>query len=223
MRNVRTFGLALLAAAVIPVAADAQTSSRARIFDDSWFWGVKGGSTTFTTGESGTTRVNAPTIGAEWLITRTRAALYVSVEQAFFDNRAGVFDPTTAGSVRPVSISDLRRYHAGLLAFPVQYGSLRPYAGLGLAINVIQNAQPEGTFNSPETQEAVFTSVHDQSSRMSVVYTAGLQAQVQRVSLFAQASTMPTRRNFLINGGANTFMFEAGVRYNLAGAIERLQ
>ena len=48
-------------------------------------------------------------------------------------------------------------------------------------------------------------------------------AQVQRASLFAQVATMPTRNNFLINGAANTFMLEAGVRFNLLKAIDRLQ
>jgi hypothetical protein len=34
---------------------------------------------------------------------------------------------------------------------------------------------------------------------------------------------MPTRRNFLINGASNTFVIEAGVRFNLIGAVESLK
>lgn len=228
MRIVRTFGLVLFAATALPMLAGAQatslpTSKSARVFDDSWFWGVKGGSTMFTTGEAGTSKVTAPTVGFEWLITRSRVALNVSVEQAFFDNTASVFDATSTGSVRRVSISDLRRYNASIFFFPVQYGALRPYAGLGLALNVIQSAQPQGTFSSSEAQSSVFTAVERQSSRTSPVLTVGAQAQVMRASLFAQVATMPTRNNFLINGGANTFMLEAGIRYNLLSAIDRLQ
>ncbi len=224
MRIVRTFRLALALAAVVPALATAQSASNARLgFDDSWFWGIRGGSTMFTTGANGETKVSAPTVGAEWLITRSRVAAYVAVEQAFFDNTAAVFDASAAGSLRPVDISDLRSYNAGIYLFPVRYGNLRPYAGIGLAINVIQNAEPRGTYTSEESQLAVFESVDEQSSRVSAVLTAGAQYQVGRASIFGQVASMPTRRNFLINGAANTFVLQGGVRFNLLGAIEKVQ
>ncbi|MEO6446414.1 MAG: hypothetical protein ABIZ91_06960 [Gemmatimonadaceae bacterium] len=228
MRIVRTFGLVLFAAVALPSVGRAQAMSHAapkaaRNFDDSWFWGVKGGSTMFTTGDNGSAKVSAPTVGAEWLITRTRVALNLSIEQAFFDRNAVVFDNTAPGSARSVSISDLRRYNASLFVFPVRYGSLRPYAGLGLALNVIQSAEPQGTYSSSQAQQNVFNTVNEQSSRTSPVFTVGAQAEVYRASVFAQVATMPTRNNFLINGAANTFMLEAGVRFNLLSAIERLQ
>ncbi|MEP7382389.1 MAG: hypothetical protein ABI910_11915 [Gemmatimonadota bacterium] len=225
MRIVRTFRLAVTAAAIIPALVGAQAPTKAaRLFDDSWFWGVKGGTTMFTSGVDGSSKVNAPTVGGEWLITRTHAALYVSVEQAFFDNTAGVFDATAPGSVRSVYISDLRRYSASIFFFPLQYGNIRPYGGFGLAINVIQNADPQGTYTSTDSQQAVLTAVDDQSSRAAAIFTLGAQAQVQpRIAVFAQAATMPTRKNFLINGAANTFVFEAGLRFNVASAIETLK
>lgn len=219
MRSVRKLALAL-AASVIPslVTLHAQAP---RPFEDSWFWGLKGGVTSFSTGADGAGRVSAPTIGGEWLITRTRVAMYVSIDQSFFDKTANVFDPSATGSLRPVSISDMRRYNVGLFAFPLRFGTLRPYAGLGLAIHVIQNAQPTGTFDTPERQDSVFQRVSDQSSRASVVLTGGVQGQFGRTSLFLQGSSMPTRNNFLISGSANTFTLEGGVRLNLLGAIEK--
>lgn len=225
MRIVRTFRLALTAAAFVPALVGAQgTSNAPRSFQDSWFWGAKGGSTMFTTGTDGAAKVTAPTVGAEWLITRTHAALYVSVEQAFFDNTAGVFDASAPGSLRAVNINDLRRYGAGVFIFPVTYGNLRPYAGLGLSLNVIQNADPLGTFTSADAQQNVFRAVDNQSSKVAAVFTLGAQAQLQpRLSVFAQAATMPTRRNFLINGAANTFVLEAGLRFNLIRAIDPLK
>ena len=129
----------------------------------------------------------------------------------------------SAGSARAVNISDLRSYNAGMYFYPLRYGNLRPYAGLGLSINVIQNADPQGSYTSESAQETVFTSVDEQSSRVSAKFTLGAQYQLQRVSVFAQAATLPTRRNFLINGAANTFVLEAGLRFNLLGAIEKLQ
>ncbi|MEO7962444.1 MAG: hypothetical protein ABIT38_00885 [Gemmatimonadaceae bacterium] len=222
MRIVRTFGLALIAAAIIPAVVSAQNAKPAqRDFNDSWYWGLKGGSTMFTAGADGNTKVNAPTFGAEWLITRTTMALNISVDQSFFDDKSGVYDPTVAGSIRPVSISDMRRYQASVLFFPKRFGSLRPYAGIGFALNVIQNANPEGTYLSAESQTAILKSVNDQSSRASAAFTVGAQLQVQRAAIFAQGVTMPTRNNFLLNGSANTFMIEAGIRYNLVAAIEK--
>ncbi|GMV08853.1 MAG TPA: hypothetical protein PKC83_03850 [Gemmatimonadaceae bacterium] len=223
MRIARTFRLALAAATVIPTMAIAQASNAPRTFNDSWFWGIKGGSTMFTTGADGNSKVTAPSVGGEWLITRTHIGLYLSMDQSFFDETAGVFDASSVGSVRPVSISDLRRYSAAVYFFPFKTTTVRPYAGLGLAINVIQNAEPQGTYGSVEAQDSVFAAVDEQSSRVSSVFTLGAQAQiVDRVSFFAQASTMPTRRNFLINGAANTYVLEAGLRFNLLGAIDKL-
>lgn len=222
MRIVRTFGLALIAAAILPVASSAQSAAQGpRDFNDSWFWGIRGGSTMFNAGADGSSKVYAPSVGAEWLITRSRVALNLSVEQSFFDDQAGIFDPSVAGSVRPVSISDMRTYQASVFFFPKQYGSLRPYAGLGLALNVIQSAEPMGTYASSESQVAVLSSIEEQTSRASAIFTLGTQWQVQRSALFLQATTMPTRRNFLLSGAANTFQLQAGVRYNLVGAIEK--
>ncbi len=219
MRMVRTFGLAFVAA-LLPVVSSAQSAKTSRTdFNDSWYWGLKGGSTMFTAGENGSTKISAPTFGAEWLITRTSIALNLSVEQSFFDNTSGVFDPSVAGSVRPVSIKDMRRYQASMFFIPKAFGSVRPYAGVGYALNVIQNANPEGTYLSAASQSAILKSVNEQSSRASVAFTVGAQMQVQRAAIFAQGVTMPTRNNFLLNGASNTFLIEAGVRYNLVGAI----
>jgi hypothetical protein len=145
------------------------------------------------------------------MITRTKVAMYVSVEQSFFDTQGGVFDATSSGSTRIVDIKDSRRYNLQLFAFPKQFGSFRPYAGLGFAILMVRDANPEGTFASPESQDTVFARVDDQSSRTSPVFTLGGQYDISRFALFAQASTMATRNRFLINGKANTYpAIEAG-------------
>jgi hypothetical protein len=221
MRIVRTVVLAVLATAAVPALALAQSASG---FDNGWFWGAKGGIMQFDaidTRNGGFKTVNATTVGGEWLITRTRAGLYLSVEHAFFDEVAAVFDPSAAGASRAVNISDMRRYHMGMLAFPVNWGGARPYLGVGYAINVIQNASPQGTFTSQGAMDSVFTRVDRQSTRSSFVVTAGVQAQMGRWGLFAQAATMPTRDNFLISGSSNTFMFEGGLRFRISNAIEK--
>jgi hypothetical protein len=220
MRIVRKLGYTLLVA-IVPTVVSAQAAQPRTSFEDSWYWGAKGGVASFDPNGSG--RVTAPSFGAEWLITKSRAALYVSVDQAMFDETAGVYDPTVPGSVRPVSISDLRRYGAGLYAFPVAYNNIRPYLGIGVSINVIQDADPRGTFVSSPSQDSVFNSVHELTSKVSAVVTGGAQVNFGRIALFGQASAMPTRNNFLFSGASHTLILEAGLRYNLARAIEQLK
>ncbi len=220
MRIARSFAFALSVLAV-PALAGAQQSANARTeFDNSWFWGVKGGVSSFD--PNGLGRVSATSVGGEWMITRGRGALYLSVDQSFFDDVAGVYDPTYQGSVRPVSVSDWRRYGMGLFAFPFK-GNFKPYAGIGLTVNVIQNANPQGTFTSSTSQEQVFGAVEEMTSRVSTTFTGGLQLHVGRAALFGQAVAMPTRNNFLIAGSSHTFVFEGGIRFNLASAIEPLR
>jgi hypothetical protein len=221
MRIARQFALSLLAVATPMVVVAQQSVSTRTQFENSWYWGAKGGVSSFDPNGSG--RISAASVGAEWLITRSRAALYVSVDQSFFEDVAGVYDPTVQGSVRPVDVSDWRRYAVGLLAFPVTWGNLKPYAGLGLSINVIQNADPQGTFATTASQTKVFDDVSEQTSRVSATMTAGLQIQVGRAALFGQASAMPTRNNFLISGSSHTFVLEGGLRFNLASAVEVLR
>lgn len=221
MRIVRTVARVVAGAAFIPALVLAQKPAD-RTFNDSWFWGVKGGATMFTVA-NGAAQKTAPSVGAEWLITRTRIALNISIEQSFFDDQAGVYDPTVSGSFRPVDISDWRRYQASVFFFPGAVSNLRPYAGMGLAINVIQNAAPEGQFTSQDAQDNVFQQVSDFSSRASAVFTGGAQYAVGRASLFGQVNAMPTRSHFLISGSGYTFMFEGGIRYNIGSAIEKLK
>ena len=189
-----------------------------RSFEDSWYWGAKGGAVRFGTSTDG--RVTAPLAGGEWLITRSHSALLVSAEQAFFDRTSVVADPYTDDGTHVVSIKDARRYSAAALAAPASYGRFRPYLGLGLALQVIRDATPTGDFAT----QAQYTFVQDRvdagQSSVSAFLLAGAQAQVGRFALFAQASTASAQRRSLWNmGGAS--QIEGGIRYNLSSAFER--
>ena len=222
MRTIRTLTAGLACAALLPAMAAAQQAAvpqKARSFTESWYWGAKGGVSLFGAAAED---ISAPTFGGEWMITRTRIAMYVSIEQSFFDTQGGVFDPTSPGSTRIVDIKDSRRYNLQLFAFPKAFGALRPYAGLGYALLMIRDANPQGTFSSAGAEDSVLTSVNDQSSRTVPVFTLGSQLDFSRAALFVQASTMATRNRFLINGKSNTYLLEAGLRYNLTDAIEKL-
>jgi hypothetical protein len=212
----RVFVAGLLCAALVPATGSAQ---RVREFEDSWFWGVKGGVSSFspTLGDSET----AATFGAEWLITRTHGALYVSVDQANIEATSAVFDPTADGSVRPVAVDKLRRVGFAALAFPKRFGRFRPYAGLGLSIDLIGDAVPLVTGDESSVDDAVYQRIDDRKSQAALLGMGGVQVQVGPAAVFGQASFIPANKKFLLDDSMS--FFEFGVRYNFGGAREGIK
>jgi hypothetical protein len=199
--------------ALTPAVSAAQSN---RLFENAWFWGAKAGLMNFSTGIENKT---APLVGAEWLITRNRAGLYLSAEQAFFNATGYVVD----GNGQPVDVAlkDSRRYTAALLAFPVNWGSLRPYGGVGLALNLIQHATVnQAQITDPDQEDVIATAVHEERDRVAFLIMGGLQAQYRRFSVFGQATYMPARANFFFSG-RSTYILEAGIRYNVGSSIDK--
>jgi hypothetical protein len=200
--------------ALTPVVSAAQSN---RLFENAWFWGAKAGLMSFSTGNN--TSTTAPLIGAEWLITRNKAGLYLSAEQAFFTTTGYVFDGN--GQQYNVALKDSRRYTAALLAFPVNWGTLRPYGGAGLSLNLIQHATvDQSQITDPDQADVVANAVHEERDRVAFILMGGLQAQYRRFSVFGQATYMPARANFFFSG-RSTYIFEAGIRYNVGSAIDK--
>ncbi len=220
MRMVRT-AAALAGMMLVPSVAFAQANGSAGTTRDSWYWGINGGAMMFSAGYDQDVKVTAPSVGGEWFITRQRFALRLSVQQAFFDKQTSVYDPTVTGAARPVDVKDWRRYAVEVYAMPSGDNFLTPYAGMGVALNVIQNASPVGSFVSEASLDEVFTTVNEYSTRASLVVAAGAQAAFGRSALFVQANAMPTRNAFLLNRSAYTIGLEAGVRYSFGSAIEK--
>ncbi|HEX9564305.1 MAG TPA: hypothetical protein VF981_10060 [Gemmatimonadaceae bacterium] len=211
---------ALAGLTLVPSLAFAQGNGSSNSIRDSWFWGINGGAMLFNAGYDEEVMVTAPSVGGEWFITRTQIALRLAVQQAFFDKQAAVYDPTVGGA-RPVNVKDWRRYSAEIFFLPSGDRSLTPYLGLGLALNVLQNAAPVGSFVSEESLEEVFALVDDYSSRASLIFAAGAQYTLGRSALFVQASAMPTRQAFLLSRSQYTIGLEAGIRYNVGSAIDK--
>jgi len=152
MRTTRWFIAGLFCSASLSAAASAQQS---RYFDDSWFWGVKSGVATFSPTLGG--NETAATFGGEWLITRSRGGLYISADQANVSTVSAVVDANTSDGVRPVTVNKLRRIGFAALAFPVRIGRLRPYAGLGLSVDVVGSAVPQLGAKENGVDDAVST------------------------------------------------------------------
>ncbi|HLV27002.1 MAG TPA: hypothetical protein VKZ41_11895 [Gemmatimonadales bacterium] len=213
----KSFGFALAitaiaASAALPSQASAQEAEGG--FANSWFWGVRAGAMSVQTNVQDEF---APMGGLEWLITRERVGLHIAVGQAFFNDIAVVV-PDALGMASEVRIQDYREASASLLAFPVQWGGLRPYAGIGLALNLVRRATPIG---APDAETIEF--IESSRSTISAKITLGAQAQYQNVAIFGEGSVLPTKREFLLNGEEAVFMINAGVRFNLGSAIEQFR
>jgi hypothetical protein len=222
MRMVRTIAATFAGMMLVPAVAFAQANGSAAPSRDAWYWGINGGAMMFDAGFDQAQSVTAPSVGAEWFIMRQRFALRVTIQQAFFEKQAAVFDTTVTSGARPVDVKDWRRYAVEVYATPSGNGTLIPYAGGGIALNVLQNATPVGSFTSAESLEEVHDDVDAFSTRASLVWTVGAQLSLGSAAIFGQASAMPTRNNFLLNRSQYTIMFEGGIRYSFGSAIERL-
>jgi hypothetical protein len=222
MRLVRTVAATFAGMMLVPAVAFAQaTNNSAAPVRDAWYWGINGGAMLFNAGYDSEQSVAAPTVGGEWFIMRQRFALRVSIQQAFFDEQTAIYDPTVSSASRPVDVKNWRRYAVEVYAMPQGDRFIVPYAGAGVALNVLQSATPVGSFVSQESLEEVFLTVDDFSSRASLVGSAGAQFNFGRSALFLQASAMPTRNSFLLNRSSYTAVLEGGVRYSFGSAIEK--
>ena len=204
------------------VAGSVASAQQPRLFRDSWFWGAKVGLTTISTKPTSGTTSNsvAPSIGGEWLITRTQGALYLAYDQALFSATTYVPDVSAPALERQVRVKDLRRVTIALLAFPKQFGSLRPYAGAGLGINIVGSATPQGTFSSSGARTQVFSDVNARKSGASPEIIGGIHADYHRASVFGQATLITFTDRFLLNG-TSPLAIDFGLRFNLAPAKER--
>lgn len=205
MRSIRRLmqGAALLA--LCPTIGAAQEG---RLFTDSWFWGAKAGNMTFWT--KNVRHGQAPLFGGEWLITRTHGGLYLSLDQAFFKEPSSIDLGT--GTLYQVNMKDMRRFTVAGMVFPTRRNLLRPYAGVGLALNFIQQA----TAVDPSKQ----TYADEQKTRAAPIILAGLQFQLKRFSVFGQGSYMPAQDGFLLNNN-ETYFLEGGIRWNMGSSIDQ--
>lgn len=207
-----------LTLAALGALSAADAGAQKRTFQDSWFWGVKGSGMLYST-----RRVSnsvAPGVGAEWLITRTRAALNITASQYFFSDLSSIDDPTNPAVGRTIQIENMRNVGASILAFPRSFGFLRPYAGVGLNFNLISNTTAQGAFASPAQRDSIRSQLQAARTGVIPLLTAGGMTQLRGLNLFVQGGFSPAKTTFLFNTD-NTYFFEAGLRYNVGSAIDR--
>jgi hypothetical protein len=220
MRTIRALTIASAIAAVLPSAATAQGG---RPFKDAWFWGVKGGG--FALADTASQYKNYPLAGAEWLITRTHAGLYVSASQAFFSQQALTFrDPNSPADsgVRIIDLKNMRKFDMALMAFPGRHDRFHPYAGAGFTVAQVASATPQGPFGNVDQITFAQADIQDRKVSISPMFIGGVQARLSWFSVFVQGSATVAQNDFILyNGRPWNIAYEAGIRYNIGSAIDR--
>jgi hypothetical protein len=213
MRTVRWLSLGVALATVLPSAAMAQEG---RHFKNAWFWGAKAGITSFSTDR--VKNAVAPSLGVEWLITRSRGGLYASYDHSFFEEETVIY--TQAYGPHTIKMQNMRRVTLAGLAFPFHIGTLRPYAGVGLALNFIQDVEPVDPITSADQLTIVARRAMDTKDRAAFIVMSGVQLQYLRFSAFGQAAIMPSQARFMMNARP-VYHLEAGIRWNVGTSIDR--
>ncbi|MEP6495962.1 MAG: hypothetical protein ABJF01_24995 [bacterium] len=219
----RTFRALTLAAAVVAALPSVSAAQGGRPFSDAWFWGVKVGG--FTLADSGSKYVQAPTVGLEWLITRSKGGLYISGSETFFSQHAFTLrDPTAPvdSGFRTIKLKNMRKLDVALMGFPGDHIRFHPYFGLGFSMSQVSSAEAEGPFSSVDQVNFADQVIQRQKVAFSPLFIGGGQYRMRRFSVFGQLTLSPTEKNFLLyNGRPWNFGYEAGIRYNFGSSIDR--
>ncbi len=198
----------LLAAAL----AEPASAQRQRLQDwqNRWYWGAKGGLMTYQLPTAG--NVVTGSIGADWLITHRRAALYISYAQSFQAEQDTFAVSGLAGTNNGVAFDGLRKVSVGMSAI-IGNGRLQPYVGGGFALHILANAR--STTTNPPVQIA--DAIDDASSGAFLFLVGGVQYRMgQKGAVFASWQYSPLGRSYLLQGGTSSL--EAGFRYAFLNA-----
>jgi len=219
MRTTRGLAIAIAALALIPQVGSAQLGRR---FENAWFWGAKGGMLVYSTVAE--TNQAAMVFGAEWVITRRRGGLYVSVDHAIMTENVqyinGNMLPDT--SIADLEMKDIRRYNMAAMIFPDMGRWIRPYLGLGASLTQVAKVTNRSVYDNADEEQSTEFLISEYKATLAPLSIVGVQLRLPLASIFAQGTAMATPQRFFLRG-ANTFTYslEAGIRYNIGSSIER--
>ncbi|MEX2179126.1 MAG: hypothetical protein WD801_10480 [Gemmatimonadaceae bacterium] len=222
MRAIRA--LAVVALVVVDVSAAAAQSTRG--FTDSWFWGVKGGALSYQVMSDLDGSALSPLVGFDWMITRTKGGLYVSVDQSFFDQFIFISDSISPLDTVPrqVDLGSLRRYTIAGMLFPFESRWARPYFGLGATLHHLGKADALGSYRNNQQFNLVQATIAQFRATATPIFILGTQLKLPLASAFIQFTAAPANENFFLYTNSNfRTSIEAGLRYNVGSSIERMQ
>ena len=229
MRSSRLVALSLAAigaAGLMPSVGAAQSATQG--FSDSWYWGAYGGYTSFATAfGAGNMHTNAPTIGADWMLTRTKFALNIFADQSYFSTSSSIASPTGPAPLA-VDINDMRRLGFALMIFTPEYRSFKPYVGVGYSFNFINSAALKtcsgcNTFPTQAAADSNNKAIVNARVMGKAFGNVGLMYVYKRFAPFAQFTVMPTqgKSDWYLNGTGFTTIWALGLRYNFGTSIEK--
>lgn len=201
----------LLGAGLLTLAvAHPLHAQRVQDWQYKWYWGVQGGMIGYTLPTTG--RSFNPTLGAEWMITQRRVALYVGYLQSF-NAEADTFAVTgLQGTNNFVEFDGYRQIQINVVAF-IGDKPLQPYLGGGFVLATLTNARQTNASTS------VATAINDAASGGFLQVMGGAQYRfAKRGALFAHVQFTPQGQDFLLAGSATTF--SGGVRWAFLGSKE---
>lgn len=222
MRAIRVLAVAALLSLDFSAAA-AQTT---RHFENSWFWGAKGGVLSYQVFSD--TSAFTWLVGGDWLITRKKGGLYVAFDHSFVGlDSVFVNDSLSPLDTEPrvIHLQGMRRFTFSGLLFPFESDRIYPYLGAGFTLSVIQKAEPQGNFRNGAQQNLVFNTVASFKSVASPTFMVGTQLRLPLLpSAFIQATATPTSNLFFLFMGTGwRTTVEVGARYNAGSSIEELR
>jgi hypothetical protein len=229
MRSSRLVVLSIAALAAVgltPSAGAAQSATQG--FSDSWYWGAYAGMTHFSTAfGSQNISTNAPTIGADWMLTRSKFALNIFADQSYFSTTSSIGSPTSSAPL-PVNISDMRRLGFDLMLFTPEYRAFKPYVGLGYSFNFINSASLRScagcvTFPTQAAADSNQKAIVDARAMGKAFASVGVMYIYKRFAPFAQITVMPTQgvSDWYLNGTGFTTIWAVGLRYNFGTSIDK--
>ena len=197
----------LTAVLAAPLAAQ---RTRMQDWQNRWYWGIKGGMTTYQLPSSGT--VAAPAVGADWLITQRRTALYASYSRSLQAEQDTFAVTGLSGTNNEVAFDGVQKITIGLVAI-IGDSRLQPYLGGGFALHILANAHS----TTPNPAAAVSTAISDAASGAFLFFVGGLQYRMgTKGAVFASWQYSPLGRTYMLQGGSSSF--EAGFRYAFLNA-----
>lgn len=211
-------GAIMVGAAAIP--AEAQTKEDWR---NQWYWGAHAGVLAYKTELQ--PYYYDPLMGAHWLITADRTALYVGFDQGFFTTEAVtvIEDPASSGSsvgpgFRDVAFSSLRRILIGVVVMP-RRATIEPFFGGGFALTQILDPAVDcsGCLTPAEAFEAE-SRAEDAASKAFGWAMAGAQINYKKMTLFGHYIVTSAAQGFLLQGTTHTL--QVGLRYSFGTSKE---
>ncbi|HEU4990105.1 MAG: hypothetical protein KGL93_13485 [Gemmatimonadota bacterium] len=219
MKAIRTLAAALAVVTLVPAVGMAQT---ARPFQNSWFWGIKGGGT-FVSSPS-KSNVTSGMAGIDWLITRQRGGLYVSLDQSFLSQYAVLADSVNSTDTPSrVNLKNMRRLTVAIMGYPGDWVRFHPYAGLGMTYSTVGQITPQTAYTSQDQYTLAQQIIAQYKSVFSPTLLLGAQFQVRNAAVFVQGMGWQANQNFFLSSSTHGFnaSIEAGLRYNFGSSVEQ--